>query len=212
MEKRKESQRVNRISTERTTSIVGFIDAYFKTDIINRFSNKFKNINPNDPKYIEKTNDIINEIVEYTYYGNIQNIVSAVKQHYGLELSPQVSSEDLLKELIADELRYYQQKDLKNTRSNNLGNAKLITKEFSLDGSGLTSFEELHSTTLSNYAFNQEAFNSPFRIVSNNRRLSDVFVSKELTGSHFLENPANVEIIPSEDGFIVAPRTSSIIR
>lgn len=198
-------------------SIIAFIDRNFNTRILDNFFEEFKNIKTDDmSKYVEKTNKLIEDTVFYTYFPEMRKIVEAVKNTYHLEFSPIKEDNHILEEIISDELRFYQQKNIENKLDNMdtsyLGTAKRISRESSSsEGNGpKTVFEELHTTYLPHYAFTQSAFNDEFVVRTEKKELPDDFVLKHLTGSSFLSNPANAELTKNDLGeFVVTPSITS---
>lgn len=54
----------------------------------------------------------IDDVLVYDYSIDQSKVVEAVKEEFGLEFSPKAISRMVIRELMADELRFYQQKEL----------------------------------------------------------------------------------------------------
>ena len=187
-------------------SVIGFIDRLFNKQILGKFDEELIQINPFDPNYIQESNKLIEAIVEdallYDTEEAKKKMIAAVKDNYGLEFSLGKRPEEVLKELISDELRFYQQKiierKLNSMDTTSLGTSKRISKDIWEQRMVL---EDLRTFTLPSYAFTEEVIdNYPIDIVTSRKQLPKDYASRYLTGGSFGAQTAQVIITKGSDG------------
>lgn len=199
------------------TSVIDYIDREFGTNIAKNFFEQFKDIKTDDiRKYVDRTNQLIEDTMFYSYFPDVKKIVESVKSYFHLEFSPIKEDKDILEELITDELRYYQQKNiekhLQSMDTTFLGSAKRLSRDdFAIDEIGAKMvFDELHTTYLPHYALTKSAFDKPVIIRTNRKELPEEYITKQLTGGSFLSNPTDVEVSKGQKGeYLVTASMSS---
>ena len=128
-----------------------------------------------------------------------------VNLSFALQFSPNKSSEEVVKELIGDELRYYQQKKIQN-RSNettNLGTSRIIMKNIMPDeeNKSTITFCKLFDAKESSYRFNTELFErNNFVIIPQTSGVTENYVNQYMVGNLFSEKLKEAEVIQGTNG------------